>query len=240
MLKFLREKPLFFALVTIGLYVFGMSAADELSRVLALEKCLAAPFSLLFAAGLFCLLKQGDLLEFYGLCRPKLGARRLLFYLPLVLISSVNFWFGISFRLSFSETALYVLSMLGVGFLEEVIFRGLLYRALEKDSERWAIFVSSVTFGIGHIVNLVNGSGAGLLPTLCQVVYATAFGFLTVALFRQTKSLWACIFSHAFVNATSVFSADAANGGTAQILSSLVLTALCLGYAIYLFRIREE
>lgn len=61
------------------------------------------------------------------------------------------------------ETALYVLSMLCVGFIEELIFRGFLFKAMAKDGIKSAIIVSSITFGLGHIINLVNG--AELLPT---------------------------------------------------------------------------
>ena len=49
--------------------------------------------------------------------------------------------------------------MLCVGFAEEVIFRGFLFRAMEKDNVKTAIIGSSVTFGLGHVLNLVNGSG---------------------------------------------------------------------------------
>jgi hypothetical protein len=38
--------------------------------------------------------------------------------------------------------------------IEEVIFRGFLFKALQKDKLSVAIIVSSVTFGFGHIVNL--------------------------------------------------------------------------------------
>lgn len=38
--------------------------------------------------------------------------------------------------------------MLCVGFLEEVIFRGLLFTAIAKDTIKTAVVLSSVTFGI--------------------------------------------------------------------------------------------
>ena len=51
-----------------------------------------------------------------------------------------------------------MVSMLFVGVLEEVIFRGLLFLAMAKDSMKAAVIVSSVTFGMGHIVNLLSGA----------------------------------------------------------------------------------
>ena len=64
--------------------------------------------------------------------------------------------------------------MINIGFLEEIIFRGFLFKMLEKDNVKTAIIVSSITFGMGHIVNLLNG--ADLVPTLLQVCYALAIG----------------------------------------------------------------
>ena len=43
--------------------------------------------------------------------------------------------------------------MLCVGFMEEVIFRGLLFKAIAKDNAKMAIVISSVTFGLGHVLN---------------------------------------------------------------------------------------
>ena len=42
----------------------------------------------------------------------------------------------------------------------EIIYRGLLYRAIEKDSVKQAIVISAITFGAGHIVNLLTGQGS--------------------------------------------------------------------------------
>ena len=84
----------------------------------------------------------------------------MLFYIPLIVLLTVNLWYGVAMNTSPLEMVLYILSMLCVGFLEEMIFRGFLFQAMVKDGVKSAIIVSSVTFGIGHIVNLINGSGA--------------------------------------------------------------------------------
>ena len=81
--------------------------------------------------------------------------------------------------------------MVNIGFLEEIIFRGILYKSIEKDNQKLAIIISSLTFGIEHIVNLLNG--ADLVPTLMQICYAIAIGFLFVTIFNKSKSLIPCI-----------------------------------------------
>ena len=113
----------------------------------------------------------------------------MLYYIPLLILLTANLWYGARLNQPPLETVLYVLAMFCVGFLEELIFRGLLFQAMARDGVKSAIIVSSITFGIGHIVNLVNGSGADLLSSLCQVGYAVAFGFLFVMIFYRGKSL---------------------------------------------------
>ncbi len=126
--------------------------------------------------------------------------------------------------------------MFCVGFLEEVIFRGLLFNAMRKDSRKAAVIVSSVTFGIGHIINLVNGSGAELLPNLLQVVYATAAGFMFVMMYLKTDSLIGCIAAHGLFNALSVFANEANATPKRRILSCVLLAVITGAYAVYLAR----
>lgn len=149
-----------------------------------------------------------------------------------MLIASCNLWFGVKINMPLTDTLLYMGSMLCVGFLEEVIFRGLLFRAMAKDNVRAAVIVSSVTFGIGHIVNLFNGSGAELIPNLCQVCYAIAFGFMCVTLFDRGKSLLPCIAVHSAVNMLSAFAAQQTI--SQEILSAALLTVIPVLYTLYL------
>ena len=157
----------------------------------------------------------------------------MLYYVPLLVILSANLWYGVTVHYGALETVLYILSMFCVGFLEEVIFRGLLFEAMRKDGIKSAV-VSSVTFGIGHIINLINGSGAQLLPNLLQVVYATAAGFMFVMIYYKSGSLLACIAVHGVFNALSVFADEANATGKMRILSAVLLTVIAGAYAVYL------
>ena len=146
---------------------------------------------------------------------------------------TANFWCGVRLNYGVLETILYILAMFCVGFLEEVIFRGLLFEAMREESERAATIVSAVTFGIGHIINLFNGSGTELLPNLLQVVYATAAGFMFVMLYRRTGSLLVCIFAHGIFNALSAFSVESTTVEI-RIITAVILTVITGSYAIYL------
>jgi len=232
MKKLYERHELIFAILWIVLYVNVFSLADRLSRSLGVEKLVTFPAAAIMCIFLFLWLRRQGLMKKYGLCAPEVKARDALYYLPLALIVSCNAWFGLRLNMSWGETALYVLSMLCVGFLEELIFRGFLFRAMSREGLKSAIIVSSISFGIGHIVNLFNGSGAELLPTLLQVCYAVAAGYMFVILFYKGGSLIPCIAAHSGINMLSAFGVEPGNAG--RIFSAAALCVISLGYALYL------
>lgn len=234
MKKLYERHELIFAIVWIVLYVNVFSMADEASRRLGVEKLLTFPAAAIMCIFLFLWLRRHGLMEKYGLCAPKLKARDMLYYLPLLLIVSCNAWFGLTLNMSVPESIFYVLSMLCVGFLEELIFRGFLFKAMSRDGLKSAIIVSSLTFGIGHIVNLFNGSGAELMPTLLQVCYAVAAGYMFVIIFYRSASLIPCILTHSGINMLSAFGAEPGSAG--RVFSAAALCVISLGYAVYLNR----
>ena len=116
-----------------------------------------------------------------------------------------------------------------------------MFQAMVKDGVKSAIIVSSVTFGIGHIVNLFNGSGAELLPNLLQVIYAIAIGFVFVLIFYRTKTLLPCIIIHGIFNSLSIFSNEAAITSHRQIISGAFLTIVAGVYALYIaYMVKEK
>ncbi|MBR2132663.1 MAG: CPBP family intramembrane metalloprotease, partial [Oscillospiraceae bacterium] len=122
----------------------------------------------------------------------------------------------------------------GVGFIEEVIFRGLLFKAIAKDNIKEAIIISSVTFGLGHLVNAINGSGMDLVANLCQVVGAIAIGLLFVTIFYRSGSLLPCIITHSAIDAVSVFANEATLTPEKRILFSLSRLAIVVVYILIL------
>jgi len=227
-----QKNELLFALFWIGAYVLLFSLADGASETIGTEKLLTAPMAIIMSIVLYTWVGKNGLSETYGLCVVRGAARKSLWYLPLVVLISVNLWGGMTMRLSVVESILYVITMLGVGFLEELIFRGLLFRCLGKEHLTRAILISSITFGIGHIVNLLNG--ADFVPTLLQVLYATAIGYLFTVLFYRTGTLLPCIVTHGIFNALSAFGAERSTG--TEIAVIVVLIALPILYASWLMR----
>ena len=238
-MKNLYEKSkIGFALTWIISYVIGASCADELSRLVNIEKSITVIFLGIMMVVALAWMKKNDLFSEFGFCKAEISPKRLLYYIPLIVIVSCNLWFGVTANYKWYITVFYILSMLLVGFLEEIIFRGFLFKAMAENNLKSASIVSSVTFGIGHFVNLINGSGAKLLPNICQVVSAIAIGYLFVVLFYKTKSLWAPIIAHAVINLLSAFAVDITN--TQQIITSAVISVIAVIYGTFILRYRGK
>lgn len=236
MQKLYQKNELYFALAWIGCYVVGISFADELSRRIGIEKIITLPLLLAMCAILLHWIKQNNLFQIFGLCKSNVLESEILYYIPLLVLVSSNLWFGVRWNLPMHETLLYMASMICVGFVEEVIFRGFLFNAMRKDGLISAVIVSSLTFGIGHIVNLFNGSGAQLVSNLCQVGYAAAVGFLFVILFLKTGSILPCIVTHSAVNALSVFANENCTSAFQEIFSAITISVIAIGYSAYLLK----
>jgi membrane protease YdiL (CAAX protease family) len=209
------------------------SIGDNLSAEAGLQKVFTLPILILLSVAATVFVTKNRMHKKYGLCRSDISASKMLFYIPVLVLLTANLWYGVMRNTSPIETVLYILSMLCVGYLEELIFRGFLFRAMAKNGIRSAIIVSSVTFGIGHIINLFNGSGAELIPNLLQVVYAMAVGFMFVMIFYRTNSLIPCILTHSIFNSLSIFSNNAVTM-QAEIISCVLITLLSGAYAAYL------
>jgi membrane protease YdiL (CAAX protease family) len=143
------------------------------------------------------------------------------------------------------------MNMALAGYEEEIIFRGFLLRAMEKENLKSALIVSAVTFGAGHIVNLANT--VDTIGVLLQVCYAIVIGFLYTVIVYKGGSLWPCIASHMAVNATSVFALEQGvftdlitavfGRATENIVSACgaaVIMVISGAYAIYLWKKGDE
>jgi len=182
----------------------------------------------IFSIFLIILMILLDRISYYGLKKVK-NSQKYLYFFPLVLIISVNLWNGVNINNSINEIIFYILTMINIGFIEEIIFRGFLFKMMAEDNLKSAIIVSSITFGIGHIINLLNG--ADLIPTLLQICYAISTGYLFVIIFYKSESLVPCIITHSLVNSLSIFNDE---NSILLYLSSLFLIIVPLFYALYI------
>lgn len=88
---------------------------------------------------------------------------------------------------------------IGPGFLEELWFRGVLFRFTEEFGGSWfALIVTSALFGLSHLGN----HDASWISTFFIAVEA---GIVLGALYMLTRNLWMCMAFHAAWNFTQGF-----------------------------------
>ncbi len=231
-MKLYEKNELNFSLVWIGIYLCAMMIGDNLSSAVGIEKITTAPLCIILTAVILVMLIKNGLTGKYGLDKVKLEPEKYLYFIPLIIIGSVNLWRGVTLNLSIAESLLYVISMICVGFIEEMIFRGFLFKALCRDNVKTAVIISSLTFGAGHISNLLNGEE--LFSTVCQICYAAAIGLLFTVIFLRSGSLIPCIITHSAINSLSAFGVD--GGNTYLIIVSIILTAVSVVSSVIILK----
>lgn len=111
-----------------------------------------------------------------------------------------------------------------------MIFRGFLFRVLlKKDPAPVAIAISSITFGIGHIINLFTGQAS--IETVIQILFAVAWGLIMTFVFYKSGCLWICIVAHSLVDVLSKFADSEGNYIYVYMIVTIVTTVV---YCIYL------
>ena len=234
MKKIYEKSELRFAIIWIIIYCVLESLANTINEKIGVEYSASAVLCIIQAIILFVFIWKNGLLERYGICKSSVPAHRLLYYVPLLILATGNLWDGVAANYTPAGTVCRIVCMLCVGFIEELIFRGFLFKAMEKNNLRAAVIVSSVTFGIGHLINLFNGSGMNLVDNIFQIIFAVAVGFLFVTIFYRSGSLLPCIITHSAINTINTFANEAGFTVEKQITHVLVLTVLTVAYTLIL------
>lgn len=232
--KLYAKSEIWFAILWIIIYILGTIILDNVASLLKITNFLTPLFYVLLCAILLIWILKNKLHIKYGLCKSPFDVKNFLFFLPLLVLISINFWYGVKVDMDAVEILLFVVTMICVGFLEEIIFRGFLFKAMEKDSLKWATIVSSLTFGLGHIINLFSAN-ADFLSTMLQVCYATTTGFLFVIIFFKGKTLLPCIFTHSLFNTLSLFAVNVSQ--TISIITAVVMMVITVAYSIVLIKL---
>ena len=145
----------------------------------------------------------------------------------------------------------YMLVYLSTGFYEEILCRGLVLSLLlnawgqTKKGLSWAVIISSLLFGIIHLVSLLLGR-ISFLASLTQVGYATFIGVFFAACILRNRSLWPAIIGHAIFNMSSDLNTIAIGGTFGEIsttnstlsdaLSTIIIMFPFLVYGLFILR----
>ena len=226
------------ATITVLLFYFVQGAAVVMGELDGL-KAIATQATIIWCCSLvaivFFLIKDHSLKNL-GFQKPIAGASvEFLYYIPLIIVALAAFAGGIMF----DNSGLFIPNLiftLGIGLTEELYFRGIICN-MWKQKEKTAILVSSVLFGLSHLLNVMGG--AGLAETFLQIAFAFTYGIIMAFVILRTKSIWPCILLHAFHD----FCGFITNEGDMKlnIIVGTIQFAVLLAYCIYLVvRMKEK
>ncbi|MBR5389683.1 MAG: CPBP family intramembrane metalloprotease [Clostridia bacterium] len=229
MKKLYEKSEITFAILWIVIYTVGMGTLQNNFGLDSLWHMLGL---IVISAAMFLFVKRNGLMEKYGLAGWAKNSKAMLWFIPLWLLSCLNLFSGFSPDYPVPGLIYAAVSMTLIGFVEELLFRGFLFKAILRDGNvKAAVIVSSVTFGLGHILNLFTGQD--LIETLAQVVFAVAAGFVFTFVFYKSGSLLPGILAHSFIDVSSVF---ASNEGSQllNLILHIAFIAVSAAYCLYL------
>lgn len=231
MKKLIETKPILHTMMWILVYIVGVNIGDGFEAQTGIPNLVTALLLMGLSVLLIMYLRRNGWVERFGLKPLRKGdMKQSLYYVPLVILVLIQFASGIDPGLSMMEIAVFCLLMAGVGFIEELLFRGFLYQAIEgRSGVKRAVLISGITFGLGHIINLTRGYGYA--EQVGQIVVAVAIGITLALIAARTRNIVPGIIFHILFNISgSVTRQDA---GLETTLAALII-ALSLGYAFYL------
>ncbi|MBQ8541725.1 MAG: CPBP family intramembrane metalloprotease [Clostridia bacterium] len=189
--------------------------------------------------------KKGSMLKTFGAGGYMLLSQLFLFLVMLAeaFFSTETVWrtpVGIAFG---------AVTLFGIGFREESIFRGIVVNNIAKKyiSDKKGVYIttiaSGVMFGLVHLVNLWLDIDP--FSVVIQSIVAMGAGFYFAAVYLRGGSLWALIIMHTLADAASLFGASfTMNNGTAADaigeITLLNLTPFFVLSLLTLFLLRKE
>jgi membrane protease YdiL (CAAX protease family) len=141
-----------------------------------------------------------------------------------------------------------ILSMIGVGIREEVIFRGIIANSLamkyatDKKGLWFAVIVSSVLFGCIHVTNLF----VGVEPTglIAQIIGSAAIGLFYTVIYLRGGNIWVPILIHAFQDSSVLFKSlftvttvtEVDQMSSTNLSSGFIMIGVCVALSMFLLR----
>ena len=142
----------------------------------------------------------------------------------------VSFFAGdCSINAEIGSIAFFALVCLGVGFFEEMAFRGCAFMLILKSRTQskgkifLSIFLSSVVFGLIHFVNVFFGASPAAV--LLQIGYSALIGALCSMVLLLTRNIWLCVILHASYNFCGGL-VERYGSGTQWTVAEMVFTAV--------------
>lgn len=124
--------------------------------------------------------------------------------LPMAVLFTLGVYERILFR-GAPPALLGVAALIGIAaFLEELTYRCLLFRILERAwGTKWALVVQAAIFALQHLENVEKG---GLRDAVTMLIAVTLTGLLWAAVFILARNIWVVAAHHAAWNFTILLS----------------------------------
>lgn len=137
--------------------------------------------------------------------------------------------------------ALLLLECMCVGFFEETAFRGVVFLGLLRrnpESKAWAftsIALSSVIFGVVHLINIFESSP---IAVLMQIGYSALIGAMCAVILMKTANIWLCVVIHGLFNFCGAVVPRCGEGeiwDTFTVILTVLVSLAVLAYMITVF-----
>lgn len=253
MFQTLKKKPIYAALLLVGIYAlwfilphFFMAADPKAQGVVGIAGALKEAKAELITATV--LLGYIALLGWWrevGFVRVNRGGWKFLlpiFFLVVLMLAVAGLSSDKGWFLGFTGPV-QLLQLLGImlllGFVEEGIFRGVLFYGLSTHlTPFFTVLVTALVFGAFHMVNVLVG--APVYEAFFQSIHAFAMGFLYASLRLRIGAVWPLMILHAlwdfslYVLQTALHVTPQDDSG-ASLLTALLIAAPATLYGLYVY-----
>jgi membrane protease YdiL (CAAX protease family) len=243
---FITKRPLLTSMLTILLLAIGYGVAGTILYLNKIDSISPVfPVNMLLSVIAVLILLKTKRWDQVFLRRPKGGVSSVRIYAPLAAVLAITAVGSIATSgitvSSISNLIYLVLLSLSVGFIEELLFRGIILRAWLKKGVYLAVGVSTALFGVAHLMQLMGGQSA--FGTLLQIVFSLVVGLALALVVVRTWSIWGVIIFHALFDFVQLISTSPTASVTDSSLDSismigtLACTIVLAFYIVWLTRI---
>ncbi|MCO5314670.1 MAG: CPBP family intramembrane metalloprotease [Solirubrobacterales bacterium] len=198
-----------------------IDADDRMSGLDSMLRALTGPIaiSMLFVVGVSTWLGWRT-----GIIREPVRVRKWLWFIPvtyLVVSLAMTDWANLAGQ-QIGFLVAFTLTMLLVGFTEEVMFRGIGVVTLRRGgfTEVKVALFTSLIFGAAHLTNAINSGSSAI----SQAVIVTFMGYFLYLSRRVSGAIWIPILLHALWD-FSLLSGELGADGEAHSLTQLAIPA---------------
>jgi uncharacterized protein len=235
-----RHGIVLFLVVMIGRGLIGMLAVKGIQSFnsdLTVEKDLGWLIMLIYATTVFLAVKWVKIDKEIGLKMPS-SSKEWYVWVPALLIP-ITLAFYLGFHSTLDHIPLLLIAAVGVAVNEEILFRGILLRAILPFGKAVAIIVPSLLFGAAHLGNIFVGGD--VTYALFQFGWASFAGMALTAMVLANKSLLPAILFHFVLDAveygaTGAYGIHSTEYSLKWLSIFLLLNLAFLLYSLYILK----